>query len=179
MPRSLTAAIDDIRLSVVRQGLLVCIHPSILSLPHPLPTLLTMKSISYLVSALLATVAVASPTPELEERATTWCGAFGSVTTNGKTVYHNNWGSGDATSGSQCTTFTGVSSNSFVWSTSWTWVGGPGKVKSYSNVALEKTNKPLSAISSIPSTWTWRYANPHLYTTLSQTNPIQDTPEPT
>ncbi|KAH7022075.1 glycoside hydrolase family 12 protein [Ilyonectria destructans] len=126
-----------------------------------------MKSISYLVSALLATVAVATPTPELEERATTWCGAFGSVTTNGKTVYHNNWGSGDATSGSQCTTFTGVSSNSFVWSTSWTWAGGPGKVKSYSNVALEKTNKPLSAISSIPSTWTWRYTGTNMVADVS------------
>ncbi|KAK7414059.1 hypothetical protein QQX98_007091 [Neonectria punicea] len=126
-----------------------------------------MKSVSYLVSALLATVAVANPTPTLEKRASTWCGAFGSLATNGYTFYHNNWGSGDATSGSQCTTYTSANSNSFVWSTSWTWAGGPGKVKSYSNVALEKVNKPLSSINSIPSTWVWRYTGTNMISDVS------------
>ncbi|KAF7554435.1 hypothetical protein G7Z17_g2909 [Cylindrodendrum hubeiense] len=126
-----------------------------------------MKSVSVLVSALLATVAVANPTPTLEKRASTWCGAFGSVATNGYTFYHNNWGSGKATSGSQCTTFNGVTSNSFSWSTSWSWAGGPNDVKSYSNVALEKVNKPLSAIKSIPSTWTWRYTGTNMVADVS------------
>ncbi|KAH7137369.1 concanavalin A-like lectin/glucanase domain-containing protein [Dactylonectria estremocensis] len=120
-----------------------------------------------MLSALLATVAVATPTPELEKRATTWCDAFGSLTTSGKTVYHNNWGRGDATSGSQCTTFNSVSSNSFSWSTTWTWAGGPTHVKSYSNVALENVNKPLSAIKSIPSTWTWRYTGTNMVSDVS------------
>ncbi|KAH7133733.1 concanavalin A-like lectin/glucanase domain-containing protein [Dactylonectria macrodidyma] len=120
-----------------------------------------------MLSALLATVAVATPTPELEKRATTWCDAFGSLTTNGKTVYHNNWGRGDATSGSQCTTFTSATNGNFVWSTTWTWAGGPTHVKSYSNVALEKVNKPLSSINSIPSTWTWRYTGTNMVSDVS------------
>jgi xyloglucan-specific endo-beta-1,4-glucanase len=115
-----------------------------------------MKTVSYFVSALLAAVAVANPTPTLEKRDTTMCGTWGTVATGGYTVYHNTWGSGKATSGSQCTTFTSFSSNSFVWSTTWSWAGGPIDVKSYSNVALEKVNKKLSDISSIPSTWVWR-----------------------
>ncbi|KAH6657211.1 xyloglucan-specific endo-beta-1,4-glucanase A [Truncatella angustata] len=96
------------------------------------------------------------PTPTLDKRATTIsCDSFGSLTTGGFTIYHNNWGAADATSGSQCTYFNSLSSGSVAWSTSWTWAGGAGKVKSYSNVALENVNKQLSAISSIPSTWKW------------------------
>ncbi|KAF4466661.1 murein transglycosylase [Fusarium albosuccineum] len=114
------------------------------------------------VSALLATMAAATPTATVEKRDTTMCDAWGSVVTGGYTVYHNNWGRGDATSGSQCTTFTSFSGGSFVWSTSWTWVGGPGKVKSYSNVALEKINKKVSDIKSVPTKWTWRYTGTNM-----------------
>ncbi|KAH8666215.1 xyloglucan-specific endo-beta-1,4-glucanase A [Ilyonectria robusta] len=111
---------------------------------------------SCLASALFATLAAASPTPtSLEKRATTWCDSFGSLATGGLTIYHNNWGAAQATSGSQCTTFESITSGSVVWSTSWTWAGGSSSVKSYSNVALENVNKKLSAISSIPSKWTW------------------------
>ncbi|KAI9170615.1 chondroitin AC/alginate lyase [Paramyrothecium foliicola] len=89
-------------------------------------------------SALLATKALASPTPTLEERATQMCGNWGTVPTEGFTVYHNNWGAGGSgISGSQCTTFNSVKSKSFSWSTSWSWSGAPIQVKSYSNVALE------------------------------------------
>lgn len=116
-----------------------------------------MKFFSFLVSASLAAGVVATPTPTLQERAPTWCDAFGSLATEGYTVYHNNWGAGQATSGSQCTTFNSVKNKSFSWSTTWSWQGGNIHVKSYSNVALEKVNKKLSAISSIPSTWTWKY----------------------
>ncbi|KAF8861499.1 concanavalin A-like lectin/glucanase [Acephala macrosclerotiorum] len=118
-----------------------------------------MKFSSTLMSAVLAVTALASPTPtkDLEKRATTMCGTWGSVATGGYTVYHNTFGSGTATSGSQCTTFTSLISNSFTWSTSWSWAGGAVHVKSYSNVALENVNKELSAISSIPSTWEWSY----------------------
>ncbi|VUC29602.1 unnamed protein product [Clonostachys rosea] len=126
-----------------------------------------MKLSSFLASAFMATAALATPTPTLEERSTTWCDAFGSLTTEGYTVYHNNWGSGQATSGSQCTTFNSVNSKSFSWSTSWTWAGGNIHVKSYSNVALEKVNKKLSAISSIPSTWTWRYTGTNMVSDVS------------
>ncbi|EHK97343.1 putative xyloglucan-specific endo-beta-1,4-glucanase A [Glarea lozoyensis 74030] len=106
---------------------------------------------------LLLAGALATPTP-VEKRATTMCGGWGTVPTAGFTVYHNNWGAGAATSGSQCTTFNSVSAaKSFSWSTSWSWAGGNVNVKSYSNVALENVNKKLSAITSIPSTWTWSF----------------------
>ncbi|KAJ0337095.1 hypothetical protein COL922a_007138 [Colletotrichum nupharicola] len=121
-----------------------------------------MQLSSYLVSAIMAATAVASPTPTIEKRATTWCDSFGSLATGAYTVYHNNWGAAQATSGSQCTTFNSLSSGSVSWSTSWTWAGGHGQVKSYSNVALEKVNKQLSAIKSIPSKWTWSYTGSNI-----------------
>ncbi|KAK1982103.1 xyloglucan-specific endo-beta-1,4-glucanase A [Colletotrichum cereale] len=85
------------------------------------------------------------------------CGSSGSVSAGGLTIYHNNYGEKQATSGSQCTTFQSLDSGSVTWSTSWNWAGGKGQVKSFSNVALENVNKPLSAIKSIPSKWTWSY----------------------
>lgn len=117
-----------------------------------------MQLTSFLVSAMLAATAVATPTPvSVEKRAATMCDSWGTVATGGYTVYHNNWGAKITkdTSGSQCTTFESLKSGSFAWSTSWTWSGGAGQVKSYSNVALENINKQLSAIKSIPSTWKW------------------------
>ncbi|KAF4976412.1 hypothetical protein FZEAL_6916 [Fusarium zealandicum] len=120
-----------------------------------------------IVSALLATTAAASPTVTLNKRDTTMCGNWGTVPTGGYTVYHNNWGAGDATSGSQCTTFKSLTSGSFAWSTNWSWAGGPGKVKSYSNVALEKVNKKISAIKSIASKWTWRYTGTNMIANVS------------
>ncbi|KAM0814173.1 putative Xyloglucan-specific endo-beta-1,4-glucanase A [Seiridium cardinale] len=119
-----------------------------------------MKLRSYLVSLATAASAFAAPaeaTPTIDKRSTTIsCGAFGSLATGGYTIYHNNWGSGTATSGSQCTYFNSLSSDkSIAWSSTWSWSGGAGHVKSYSNVALINVNKQLSAISSILSTWKW------------------------
>ncbi|KAM0546020.1 hypothetical protein ACHAPJ_011034 [Fusarium lateritium] len=122
------------------------------------------------VSAVLATVASATPTTPantLDKRATTWCGSFGSLQTGGRTVYHNNWGSGAASSGSQCTTFNNANGGSFSWSTSWSWAGGATSVKSYSNVALENINKQVSAIKSIPTKWTWRYTGTNMVSDVS------------
>ncbi|KAF5990292.1 murein transglycosylase [Fusarium bulbicola] len=124
-------------------------------------------------TALSALLAVASATPTtspsktLDKRATTWCDAFGSLQTEGYTVYHNNWGSGQATSGSQCTTFNSVKNKSFSWSTKWSWAGGNIHVKSYSNVALENINKKVSAIKSIPTKWTWRYTGTNMVSDVS------------
>jgi hypothetical protein len=127
----------------------------------------TMKLSSYLISAVLTATAIASPTsPPLDKRATTWCNNWDSLVTGRYTVFHNNWGAASG-SGSQCTTFTSDVSNSVVWSTSWTWSGGPGQVKSYSNVALQSVNKKISDVKSIPSTWTWRYASLCSYMLLS------------
>lgn len=116
---------------------------------------------------LAATATVGSPTPTdesaashidtaLEKRSTTFCGSYGSETSGQYTFYHNNWGASYATSGSQCTTFNDLDSNTASWSTSWTWAGGSNYVKSYSNVAVTDVNKKLSSISTINSTWKWR-----------------------
>ncbi|KAH6974420.1 concanavalin A-like lectin/glucanase domain-containing protein [Ilyonectria sp. MPI-CAGE-AT-0026] len=124
--------------------------------------------LTFLLSSLLAASAAATPTATIDKRAQTWCDSFGSLQTNGYVVYHNNWGSGSASSGRQCTTFDKVNSgNSFVWSTEWTWVGGAGQVKSYANVALEKVHKKLSQIKSIPSKWTWRYTGTNMISNVS------------
>lgn len=129
----------------------------------------TMKFNAALSSALFAASAViAAPTSTLEveasrvdsaleKRATTFCGNWGSQTAGPYTFYHNNWGAGAASSGSQCTTFNDLQSNTASWSTSWSWSGGQGSVKSYSNVALEKVNRQLSSISTINSIWNWGY----------------------
>ena len=73
------------------------------------------------------------------------------------TVYQDLWGESAATSGSQCTTVNSLSGTTLAWSTSWTWAGGSSSVKSYANVVVtETTEKQISAITSIPSTWEWR-----------------------
>ncbi|KAH7039879.1 xyloglucan-specific endo-beta-1,4-glucanase A [Microdochium trichocladiopsis] len=107
----------------------------------------------------LPSLATATPTPTtLDKRATTFCGDWDSAATGGYTVYNNLWGKGAATSGSQCTTLTGVSSGNLQWSTSWSWQGGNYNVKSYANAVLTSAApKQLSAIQSIPSTWQWSY----------------------
>ncbi|KAF4452957.1 murein transglycosylase [Fusarium austroafricanum] len=116
-----------------------------------------MKFFGVLSTLLAVASATPAPSKTLDKRATTWCDAFGSLQTAGYTVYHNNWGRNDATSGSQCTTFNSYNQGSFSWSTKWTWAGGNIHVKSYSNVALENINKKVSAIKSIPTKWNWRY----------------------
>lgn len=119
-----------------------------------------MKFGTTLVSAVLAGIAIAAPSPSktLDKRATTMCGTWGTVATDGYTLFHNTFGADTATSGSQCTTFNSESKGVFAWSTTWTWAGGSTHVKSYSNVALQNINKALSAIKAIPSTWKWSYA---------------------
>lgn len=123
---------------------------------------------------LAATAVVASPThaiergasqiddTALEKRSTTHCDSFGSETAGQYTFYHNNWGASSATSGSQCTTFNDLSSNTASWSTSWTWAGGSSSVKSYSNVAVANVNRKLSSISTINSIWKWSYTGSNI-----------------
>lgn len=108
---------------------------------------------------LAATSAMAAPSrveSALRARSTELCDSWDEVTAGQYTIYQNNWGAAEATSGSQCTTYDSVDGTTVSWSTSWSWEGGSSSVKSYSNAALEDVNKQLSAVSSIPSTWDWR-----------------------
>lgn len=120
-----------------------------------------MKFTTTVLTAALAAssgvLAAPTATCTLDKRSTTIsCDSWGSLETGGYTIYHNNWGASEATSGSQCTYFDSLSGTTVAWHTSWTWAGGSSNVKSYSNVAVEDVNKQLSAVSSIPSTWKWR-----------------------
>ncbi|TGO14886.1 hypothetical protein BTUL_0047g00480 [Botrytis tulipae] len=125
-----------------------------------------MKFTQSFVSLVLATVAVASPTPTLEERATTMCGQWDTVAIGTYTVFQNLWNiTGFA--GSQCSTVTSDTSNSLVWSTNWSWAGGPTQVKSYANVGLTMAAKQVSAISTIPSTWDWTYTGSNIVADVS------------
>lgn len=115
----------------------------------------------------LLPLALASPTPTtVEKRATTYCGQWDSAVTGTYTVYNNLWGMSSGT-GSQCTTLTGLSGSNLQWSTTWSWSGGQYNVKSYANAVVNVSKKALSAISSIPSTWNWRYVSHHSITPYS------------
>jgi xyloglucan-specific endo-beta-1,4-glucanase len=111
---------------------------------------------------LLFSAALAAPSKTLQGRSTT-CSSWDEIPSGSYTIYQNLWGEADATSGSQCLTLTSVSSGSVEWSTSWTWAGGSYNVKSYDCVALTLSKGvKLSTISSIPTTWDWRYYLPTL-----------------
>lgn len=115
-----------------------------------------MKSI--LVAAALTTVASASPA-SLRPR-DTFCGQWDLEVAGPYTVYNNLWGQDSADSGEQCTTNNGIGADgSLSWSVDWTWVGGPGQVKSYPNVVVDAdaTPRALSDISSITAAWDWTY----------------------
>uniref|UniRef100_L2FHU4 Xyloglucan-specific endo-beta-glucanase n=1 Tax=Colletotrichum fructicola (strain Nara gc5) TaxID=1213859 RepID=L2FHU4_COLFN len=90
------------------------------------------------ILALLPLAALATPTPTVEKRASTYCGQWDSAVTGTYTVYNNLWGMSSGT-GSH-------------------WSGGQYNVKSYANAVVSITKKALSSIGSIPSTWNWSYS---------------------
>ncbi|KAF2676539.1 glycoside hydrolase family 12 protein [Lentithecium fluviatile CBS 122367] len=104
----------------------------------------------------LAATALATPTPTLQKRAD-YCGQWDSAVTGAYTVYNNLWGQSAATSGSQCTGVDGLSGSTLKWHTKWSWAGGSYNVKSYANVVTKITQKALSGITSLASTWTYTY----------------------
>ncbi|KAI0102403.1 family 12 glycosyl hydrolase [Nemania sp. FL0031] len=114
-----------------------------------------MKSF-IVASVALAGLALATPTPTIDKRATTFCGQWDSVQTGSYIVYNNLWGESAGT-GSQCTTVNSLSGSSVAWSTSWSWSGGQYNVKSYANAVVQSAAKQISAISTIPTTWKYSY----------------------
>lgn len=113
-----------------------------------------MKFTAEIASIVLAATSVtAAPSVKRSEQIS--CDSFGSKVAGQYTIYHNNWGAAQATSGSQCTSFDSIDGTTVAWETNWAWEGGSSSVKSYSNAALENVGKQLSAVSSIPSTWKW------------------------
>ncbi|KAI0407949.1 family 12 glycosyl hydrolase [Xylaria palmicola] len=114
-----------------------------------------------LASAALASLALATPTPTVDKRATTFCGQWDSVQTGSYIVYNNLWGQSSG-SGSQCTTVNSLSGNSVAWSTSWSWSGGQYSVKSYANAVVQTAVKKISAVSTIPTTWKYSYTGSNM-----------------
>jgi len=100
--------------------------------------------------------ALAAPTKSLTERATQ-CGQFDTQVTGSYTIFTNLWGESSATSGSQCDAVTSLSGNTLAFSTSWTWAGGQGQVKSYTNAGLNMAATQISKITSIPSVARYTY----------------------
>ncbi|KAJ3871971.1 glycoside hydrolase family 12 protein [Lentinula edodes] len=98
---------------------------------------------------------LAAPAPEVEKRATTFCGQWDTSSDGNYELFLDQWGLSDATSGSDCASITSLSGNTIAWTTTYTWVGGTG-IKSFTNMQLNAgINQQLSAISSIPSVWDW------------------------
>ncbi|KAK6519171.1 hypothetical protein TWF281_003860 [Arthrobotrys megalospora] len=105
------------------------------------------------------TARTTTTTPGSVQTSADFCGQWDSKDTGTYIIYNNLWGSGSATSGKQCTGLDYASGNTVRWHTSWTWQGGPYNVKSYANANLKFTPKKLSALSSIPTTLKYTYAN--------------------
>ncbi|TFK31985.1 concanavalin A-like lectin/glucanase domain-containing protein [Crucibulum laeve] len=62
--------------------------------------------------------------------------------------------------GSQISQAIAVDKDDVSWYTAYTWVGGNFKVKSYANLDLRiGLGKVISAISSIPTSWSWTYTS--------------------
>lgn len=108
----------------------------------------------------LASSSIALATP-VQKRAD-YCGQWDSAVSGDYTIYNNLWGRDDATSGSQCTGVDGQSGSTLKWHTKWTWAGGPYNVKSYANVVTKISQKAISSISSLPSTWSWSYSGSNI-----------------
>jgi len=115
------------------------------------------KKLAFLL--LLAPFVAAAPAESLETRqsidTSTHCGPWDAVTAGQYTMYLDQWGMGNASSGQSCANLVSLSGTTLAWRNQWTWSGGSG-VKSYTNVNLNTNlNKQLSAIKSISASWSW------------------------
>jgi len=126
-----------------------------------------MKLSQAAASVLFSSAALAAPAKTVQERSTTTCSSFNSITTGAYTIYQNLWGASAASSGSQCQTFNSLSNGYVSWSTSWSWEGGSSNVKSYDNVAVTSTGVKLSEISSIDSKFEWSYTGNNVVADVS------------
>ncbi|EMF15689.1 glycoside hydrolase family 12 protein [Sphaerulina musiva SO2202] len=110
-------------------------------------------------TAAFASLAAAGPTKDTKRADN--CEQWGSVVKGDYTVYNNLWNKNAASSGSQCFSVGSLSSGTIAWSTTWSWSGGSGQVKSYPNAVYNpgtKSGKQISKISSMPSVWQWSYS---------------------
>ncbi|KAF2466332.1 endoglucanase A precursor [Lindgomyces ingoldianus] len=114
-----------------------------------------MKFSTLSTFAATAALAFAAPTATVKKRAD-MCGQWDSLATGSYTLYQDLWGMSSGT-GSQCSGIDSLSGSTLKWHTKWSWSGGSGQVKSYANVVTTISQKALSSISSLPTTWSWSY----------------------
>ncbi|KAF9451591.1 glycoside hydrolase family 12 protein [Macrolepiota fuliginosa MF-IS2] len=118
-----------------------------------------MFSKKFALLLLLAPFVASAPTEVIEKRQSldtaNHCGQWDTVVAGQYTLYLDQWGMGNASSGQSCANLVSLSGTNLVWKNQWTWNGGNG-VKSYTNINLNTNlNKQLSAIKSIPAVWNW------------------------
>ena len=121
--------------------------------------LLKMQASLYLLP-LLATFAPTSSIPAKAPEKRDQCGEFSTLSDGGYTLGSDLWGESLGT-GSQCSSINGLNDGSLAWSTTWSWSGDNANVKSYTNVVSSNTYcGQISSISSLPTSWDWRYDPP-------------------
>ncbi|KAE8366537.1 concanavalin A-like lectin/glucanase domain-containing protein [Aspergillus caelatus] len=86
------------------------------------------------------------------------CAQYDSVSSPPYTVNNNLWGK-DSGTGSQCVYIDSLSSSGAAWHTTWTWNGGQGSVKSYSNSGVNFEKKLVSDVHSIRTDVDWKQDN--------------------
>lgn len=99
----------------------------------------------------------AERTPSLVAPVASLCTQYAYYQDNGYEFNNNIWGSGSATSGSQCTYYNGRSGNGVAFNSDWTWRGNDNAVKSYVYANRMFTRRPVSNIGSLPTTVRWSY----------------------
>lgn len=97
----------------------------------------------------------ATPTRSLERQASL-CGEQDTESTGAFTLSTDEWGESSGT-GSQCAQINSYDDGSLAWSTTWSWADNMNNVKAFTNVQSSSTYcEQISAISSIPTSWSWR-----------------------
>ncbi|ODM14829.1 Endoglucanase A [Aspergillus cristatus] len=86
------------------------------------------------------------------------CAQYDTVSSPPYTVNNNLWGKDQGT-GSQCVYVDSISSSGAAWHTKWTWNGGNGQVKSYSNSGVSLEKKLVSDIRNIHTDVKWEQDN--------------------
>lgn len=89
----------------------------------------------------------------------TLCDQYSTYSSSPYLFNNNLWGEDEGT-GNQCTYVFYASDSSVSWTTTWTWSGGEGEVKSYANSGYDVTTGQLiDSISTMPTSANWSYSD--------------------
>ncbi|GKZ39593.1 hypothetical protein AbraIFM66950_000696 [Aspergillus brasiliensis] len=94
------------------------------------------------------------------------CSQYDSASRPPYSVNQNLWGEDQGT-GSQCVYVDDLSSKGASWHTDWTWSGGEGEVKSYSNSGVTFEKKLVSDVQGISTSVEWTQDNTNVNADVS------------